>query len=410
MTLLDRIVRRFRIAYWNSRGKKFYVCHLAHPNDRISAANLAAYFKRAGIKLEVIAFNSSGQRPELLPALGEDTLAVIGYNSQLDHSWVGDEKFVALAEKRNIPVVQCILDHPSLRWPVFEHNLDARNVRYALVSRYCEEYFRRYCVKDARTAVVGCKINPMSRVEDFSRESFLARDFTCLIPLNLRRIGGTGEELEARIGELEPRMADAVREAIERARFDLDGSLTPHLERSLASRQIELPDNLMHLCAGLVEDMTQVWRRRRIFEVAARFPVLIQTDWPPPELTEGAVATFKTTPEWTEPGATLTRMKSCRSVVSVSLTNDLLHDRTANAINAGCVAIVEDNLAHRRLFKPDETALFFRYDDDSLERGLDLVCNSPERAYEIARRGIALRENRAFGVTEFDNLIEFARP
>jgi hypothetical protein len=410
MTLLARIIRRLRIICWNFTGKQFYLCHVAHPNDRVAAAKLAVRFKRARIQLEVIEFNTSGQRPELLPALGDDTLAVIGYNSQLDHSWIADDKFVALAGKKNIPVIHWILDHPSLRWPEFDLNLVAPNVRYVFVSPYCEQYFRRYCVPDARTAVVGCKLHPLSRADDFSCDSFLARDIPCLIPLNLRRQGGTSDDLEARIGGLEPRLADAVREAIEQARFDLDGPLVLHLERALASRQLELPDKMMHVCAGLVEDTTQVWRRRRIFEIAARFPVLIQTDLPPPELTKSAVASFKTTSEWTDPAATLIRMKSCRSVVSVSLTNDMLHERTANAINAGCVAIVEDNVVHRRVFKPGKDALLFRYDDDSLEQCLDLVCHSSEPAYAIARRGIKLRGSPPFNSNEIYNFLQLARP
>ena len=362
-----------------------------------------------GVDVGVIEFNPTGQRPELLPSLGDHTIAVVGYNSQLDHSWIGDEKFIVMAESRAIPVIQCILDHPSLRWPEFDTNLGAPNVRYVFLSHYCEQYFRRYGDPNAHMGVVNCLINPLSRVDDVSREAFLARDVACLIALNLRRLGGTTDELETKLRELEPRLADAVREAIERARFDLDNPLVLHLEGSLARRRIELPNKVMHVCAGIVEDMTHIWRRRRIFEVAARFPVLIQTDLPPPELVASAAATFRTTPEWTNPKATLARMKSCRAVLSVSLTNDALHDRTGNAVNAGCVAVVEDNVAHRRVFKSDENALLFRYDDDSLERCLDLVCHQPERAYDIARRGTPLRDDPTFRFNGCDELLKLAR-
>lgn len=408
--VLDAISRRRLIREWNLQGRKFYVCHLAHPNDRVAVAAVAEYFKWAGVAFTVIEFNPTGQRPELLPALGDATLAVIGFNSQLDHSWVGDEKFIALAGKRNIPVIQWVVDHPSLRWPEFELNLDATNVRYVFASDYCEQYFHRYAVAAARTAVVCCPITPLSRIEDMSRAQYLSRKIGCLIPLNLRRLGGTADEMETRIRDLEAPLADAVREAIELARFDLENPLVLHLESALARRQIALSNKTMHVCTSLVEDMTHIWRRRRIFEVAARFPVLIQTDLPPPELAATSIANFKTTPEWTDPAATLARMKSCRAVVSVSLANDVVHDRTGNAVNAGCLAIVEDNVVHRRVFKPGKSALFFRYDDDSLEQCLDLVCNHPERAYDIARRGMKLREKPAFRFAGCHNLLELARP
>jgi hypothetical protein len=220
--LSDELIRIFRVATWKWRGRKLYVCHVAHENDRAYTQTLVAYSKWAGVDIEVIEFNPSGQRPELQRCLDDKTIAVIGYNSQLDHSWIGDKKFIAMAADRRIPVIQWILDHPSLRWPQFDLNLDAPNVRYGLVSHYCEQYFHRYAVPGARTSVASCTANPLSRVDDMSRDSFLARDIACIIPLNLRRIGGTAEELETRIRELEPRVADAVRDAIERARFDLD--------------------------------------------------------------------------------------------------------------------------------------------------------------------------------------------
>jgi hypothetical protein len=408
--VLDAIIRRIRIAGWKRRGQKFYLCHLAHPNDRMSVGNLAAYFEWMGIPFEVIEFNSNGQRPELLPALGEQTVAVIGHNSQLDHSWIGGEKFVAMAEQRGIPVIQCILDHPSNRWPEFTLDLEARNVRYLFIARYCEQYFQRYCVPGASTVVACFTANPLSRADDVSRNAFLARDIPCLIALNLRRQAGTGEEMEARIGTLEPDLAAAVRAAIDGARHDLDNPLTVHLERALADRRIAVSNETMHACASLVEDTTHVWRRHRIFAVASRFPVLIQTDLPPPELVAGAVGTFQTGAEWTDPKATMARMKSCRAVLSVSLTSDALHDRTGNGVNAGCVPIVEDNVVHRRLFKDRKSALFFRYNDDSLERCLALVCHDPERAWEIAHRSTALRDDPAFRFPGCHGLLDLALP
>lgn len=404
------LIHRPRIAAWKLRGRKFYICHLAHENDRVACGHLSAYFNWAGVDFDVIELNLTGQRPELLPALGDKTIAVIGYNSQLDHSWIGDETFIAMAARRNIPVIQWILDHPSLRWPEFDLNLDAPNVRYLFVSPYCEQYFLRYAAPQARTAAANCPISPLSRADDVSRKSFLKRDIACLIPLNLRRLGGTADELETRIRDLEPRLGGVVREAIERSRLDLHNPLVLHLERALADRQLQLSPKSMHVCAGIVEDMTHIWRRRRIFEVAARFPVLIQTDLPPPELAAGAAAVFKTTPEWTNPKATMARMRSCRAVLSVSLTNDMLHDRAADAVNAGCVAVIEDNVIHRRLFKSGKNALFFRYDDDSLEECLDLVCNQPGRAYDIARRGVKLRDDPAFRFIDCDKLLKLALP
>ena len=106
--------------------------------------------------------------------------------------------------------------------------------------------------------------------------------------------------------------------------------------------------------------------------------------------------------------ATAERMKSCRAVLSANYANDLFHDRTQNGLNAGCVAIVEDTPVHRRLFTHGRDALLFRYDDDSLAECLDLVCNRPERAYEIAQAGFALRDDPRVRFGGFENILKLA--
>jgi len=406
--LRDAAVRRVHVAAWNWRGRKFYICHLAHENDRTTTHNIAACLKWTGVDVRVVEFGESGQRPELNECLDDRTIAVLGYNSQLDHSWIGEENFIAAAGRKNIPVIQWMLDHPSLHWPQFDNSPNAPNVRYLFVSDYCKSYFHRYGLPQAQTGVCSAGFNPLSRIDALSRQEFLARQIPCLIPLNLRRVGGTQDDLQARIASLQPDLQQVVREAIERARFDLSSPLEIHLENALAQKGLEIPHLSMHVCMSLVEDMTQIWRRRRIFEIASRFPVLVQTDHPPPELVANATAAFRNAPEWTNPKATLARLKECRAVLSVSPINDGWHDRTANAINAGCVPIVEDNVLHRRILTPDKTALFFRYDDDSLERCLDLVCNDPERAYAVADAAMPLRDDPDIRYAGWQNIIDLA--
>ena len=73
--------------------------------------------------------------------------------------------------------------------------------------------------------------------------------------------------MEAREGNVGRGQAGADRAELDGARHDLDNALTVHLERAIADRGLEGPNETMHVCAAVVEDMTQVWRRRRIFEV-----------------------------------------------------------------------------------------------------------------------------------------------
>jgi hypothetical protein len=102
-------------------------------------------------------------------------------------------------------------------------------------------------------------------------------------------------------------------------------------------------------------------------------------------------------------------MKSCRAVLSANYANDLFHDRTQNGLNAGCAVIVEDTPVHRRLFEHGRNALLFRYHDDSLAECLDVVCNRPQRAYEIAQAGFALRDDPAVRFGGFENILKLAR-
>jgi hypothetical protein len=101
-------------------------------------------------------------------------------------------------------------------------------------------------------------------------------------------------------------------------------------------------------------------------------------------------------------------MRLCRAVLSVSPINDSIHDRTCNALNAGCLPILEDNLAHRGLFVHGENALLFRYDDDSIAASLALACSRPDRVYAMASQARALRDHGRFRFGLFGNIVDLA--
>jgi hypothetical protein len=106
---------------------------------------------------------------------------------------------------------------------------------------------------------------------------------------------------------------------------------------------------------------------------------------------------------------TLARMSLCRAVLSVSPMSGLIHDRTMNALNAGCVAIAEDNLGSKGILQHKENALLFRYDDDSLDECLDIMCNQPERCCKIAEAGCRLRDDPRIRFGQFHNIIRLAQ-
>jgi len=385
----------------------FYVCHLAHEHDRTYTENLCEYLERAGLPYGIVEFEAPGQRPELRQCLDGSASAVLGFNSQLDHCWLGDENFVVAAARNNLPVIHWLPDHPSARWPDFTH-ATAENSRFLVMSEFCKRYFERYCLPHARTGwVAAVGPNWRSRIDALSREAFLQREVRCLIPLNLRRVGGTLADAGERLHSLEPGLGEAVAEATGHARLDLAGPLEAHLAAALERRNRRLADREFNFCFQIVEEATQIWRRQRIFDIASRFPVLIQSDTVPAPAPETA-ATFSDDPWLCSMPATLARMRSCRSVLSISYASDMLHDRTENGLNAGCAVIVEDTPIHRQLFADRRNALFFRYDDDSLAHCLDLVCHRPEETYAIAQAGFALRDDPAVRFRGFENILRLA--
>ena len=200
-------------------------------------------------------------------------------------------------------------------------------------------------------------------------------------------------------------LAAAVREAHASAMFDLMQPLRVHLIAALEGRR-RGPHHTFNSCFKLLEELVQGSRRSKIFEVARNYPVLIQSDASAAHYFQGAVATFA---ENVGMQSTMTRMQSCGAVLSVSPLNDLIHDRTMNGLNAGCANLIEDNLAHRGVFQHGKNALVFRYEDDSLQECLDIVCNQPERAYSIAVSGIALRDAVPFVNCSFHAILGLAR-
>jgi hypothetical protein len=175
---------------------------------------------------------------------------------------------------------------------------------------------------------------------------------------------------------------------------------------SLAQADTVLATDHFNFCVQVVEEVVQTRRRQWIFEVARDFPVLIQSDESATGFAAGGSASFETDVNMK---TTISRMTSARAVLNVSHVNDEIHNRTLNGFNAGCANIVEDNAVHRMLFENGRNALFFRYQDDSLRRCLELVCTDPDRAYAIGQAGLEMRDRQPFRFGGFDNIVKLAQ-
>jgi len=77
-----------------------------------------------------------------------------------------------------------------------------------------------------------------------------------------------------------------------------------------------------------------------------------------------------------------------------------------NVLNAGCVNIVEDSLAHRTAFQDGRNPLFFRYEDDSLRECFKLVIAARVAdACPDAELGLGLRDEQSFLFGAFHNIV-----
>jgi hypothetical protein len=388
------------------RRRTFYICHVAYHHDRVFSENISEFLEQAGIRSKVVVFKEPGPAPELRECLRGDATGVLGFNSQLDHSWIESTSFPEAAAKAGIPVIQWILDHPSSRLNEY-NNSTAENSAFLFSSAAAEGYFNRHGIVGALTASVAC-VGPSrhSRAPGMTLETFAARPITCLVAMNLRRIGGTLEDAKVRVAALGSPLREVVKQAVERAYLDVVEPLEFHFEEALAAAGLSIPDAMRHACVQMIEEIVQISRRQRIFEVAREFPILIQSDEASRPFQAGATARFE---ENVDMALTWSRLKDSRSQICVSNMHDMVHDRVLNGLNAGCVNIIEDSIANRRAFEPGRNALFFRYDDDSLRGCLELVCNQAEQAYEIAAAGFAMRDDPPFRFGDFGRITGLAR-
>lgn len=79
----------------NGQSRRIYVCHAGHENDAVYAENIAEYCADVGIECRQLSFG--GEASLLREVLHSKPNAVVGFNSQLDHAWIGDEAFLKLA-------------------------------------------------------------------------------------------------------------------------------------------------------------------------------------------------------------------------------------------------------------------------------------------------------------------------
>jgi hypothetical protein len=394
-----------RLAGKDTEPAKVYICNIGHDHDLIYTENLVQYLEGAGVLCRSLTLGAGGFRPELQLCIDDRASVVIGFNSTLDHSWLQSGNFLAVAEQNRIPVVQWILDHPSSRWHEFCAST-VTNSRFLLNTEQEQQYFQAYCLPGAATATMGgVGPNRRSRIGRLTPDAFMQRRFACMIPLSLHRVRSVAQNDEA-LSALETPLRDVVRQAIASAQFDLTGPLHAHLVAAFAAHHVEVQPAIFNGVCHIVEQSIQTIRRLKIFAVARKFPILVQSDDSAKSSFDNSTATLETNVTMQ---FTLARIPSCRSVLSVSPINDMIHDRTMNALNAGCVTILENNLAARGIFRHGKNALLFRYDDDSIEECLDIVCNQPERAFEIAREGMAMRDRPQLRFGQFHNILDLAR-
>jgi hypothetical protein len=394
-----------RIIHNETEPAKVYICLVDHEHDRTYAENVIQYLESQGVLCRCIPLRADGLRPELQLCLDDQATAVLGFNSDLDHSWLLSGSFLAAAEKSKTIVLQWILDHPSSRWHEF-YASTATNSRFLLNSAYEQQYFETYCLPGALTATTGgVGPNRRSRIARLTRQAFMQRRIACMIPLSLHRVRSMAQN-DAAMSALEAPLADVARTAIARARFDLIRPLHSHITAAMTEHHKSVSAQTFNSICQIVEQSVQTIRRLKIFSIARKFPILIQSDGSATPYLTGSNASLET-----DVGMqfTLARMPICRSVLSVSPVNDMIHDRTMNALNGGCVAILEDNFAGKRIFKHGKNALLFRYDDDSIEECLDIVCNQPDRAFRIARAGMRLRDDPRLRFGQFRNILDLAR-
>jgi hypothetical protein len=390
-----------------SGTQKIIVCHQGHDNDAGYTENIFEFLAASGIDH---AFRHLGT-PYTLDELRDyqadgRSIALLGFNSQIDHSWIEKEPLVLAAGRHGVTVVQWLLDHPSSRWPEFQCS-GAATSRFLFHSPYSQAFFEKFCCPGAMTATAGSVgPNRRSRAMADGSAAFSRRPIACLIALSMARLGVSAAATEAKIETLGSGLAEMLRQAIARARFELDRPLEIHLTAVLDESRLVLDGPTFNLCFRLLNDSVQQFRRERIITTASRFGVHIQSDATARAFIGPGPSSFRqdvSTPQ------TLDTMPQCRAVLSVSPVNDSIHERTCNALNAGCLPILEDNRAHRGLFAHGENALLFRYDDDSIAECLALACGSPERIYAVAERAKAMRDHGRFRFGLFGNIVSLAR-
>jgi hypothetical protein len=382
------------------------VCHEGHENDVCCMENIFEYLSARGIDGGHINLRGPGVTDELRACLARGpAVALLGFNAQLDHVWLAKESLLDAAARHGVAVAQWIFDHPSARWPEFACS-HARNAGFVFHSPYAQAYFARYCCPGAATATAG-SIGPHRRSRSPAETSaaFSRRPVGCLIALTLIRLDWTASQTEAAIDSLEGPLRRALGKAIACARFDLDQPLEHHLAMALTDGGLALDDADFNRCFRLLNDSVQYLRRAEIMRVARAFDVTIQSDETARALVEGGRARFRS---GVSTVATLDGMPRCRAALSVSPVNDSVHDRTCNALNAGCLPIIEDNRAHRGLFSHGDNALLFRYGDGSLAECLALACGSPDRIYTMAERAMAMRDLPSFRFGAFQNIVMLA--
>ena len=334
---------------------------------------LVDFFKEAGYRLEILIVergtNVNSARNKILnsscPVIFMTPNPIIA---------LGEYEFMKSLAATEVPIVYYNADPPDLTWHFIPEDL--KNLATLLGSAKSEKFWREYVNQGPSTFTQYQTITPAveKKLKQQKNKINNNKNIELFVPINYSWFGYTPEEFEVLFLTLPKFIQKIIDTAVEKTLLNTEGTNT--FEKELKNSNFSLDCMQYKQVLRYFTYRLNLTKRKRLFQILKRYPVLISSNIKPSFFDEGDCKA-----RWIETNLenSVDLFFNANCILTMPYIDDLIHDRVTTALACGAVPFIE-----RQSIFDSRDILWskipsFTWNDSSLPEGLDDIFTNSKK-------------------------------
>jgi hypothetical protein len=375
--------------------------HTDHPNDFEATVLIREAFAAFGYVVDDFSTGDPNFAPKFSALINEHHREIFCFiSSNYTAADIIVEK-THLHIATGIPLVFCLFDHPI--YSMAKHVPSLADAMLWVQGEDAADFVTARGLSNSPPIV---QTGPFPQHFDHPApdfEEFLGRRNEIICPMNLHVWGVGLDTAWQNIRELPTERRQYAKTLVEQLMYD---GTTPAHARAEELRQTLGAEPATALAdTQLAITFLKLWRRDRMVRSLIDLPILISTEWVPPDLE------FRFPEKFTllSMAETLPLYSQFRFVLNAyPLITHTFHDRVLRALFANAVCISDANVVMSRIFRDDVDMIFFDYHDpDRTAARIGYYLDDPAASFALTVSAYeTTRRNKAIYFEGYERFIE----